>query len=114
MRDVQLARMGKRFSEQKRALVLRKLEDSELTGAEFCRRRGLCYATVMRWRREAQMNAPDSNRLPFVEVELTGDGRNLRGGKLPLEEKSVLCAELSLPGGAVLRLYGSEQSGAEA
>ena len=45
--------MSKRSSEQRRMSVLRKLEGSGLSAAEFCRRRGLCYGTVMGWRRRA-------------------------------------------------------------
>ena len=97
--------MGKRISIEKRRQVLRKLEDSELSGAEFCRRQGLCYASVMRWRREAQHERSDSGRIPFVELEVTDE---IHPGQ---ENDSQLFAELSLPGGAVLRLYGTEQSG---
>lgn len=107
--------MGKRFSEQQRGRVLQKLEDSELTGAEFCRRRGLCYATVMRWRREAQNDSHDANRVPFVEVEVTDECRDLSvGQEIDADSSARLFAELSLPGGAVLRLYGGEQNGTQA
>ena len=103
--------MGKRSSEQKRRWVLQKLKDSELTGAEFCRRRGLCYATVMRWRREAEKDLCDASRVPFVEVELADQSAHENDVD---DSRPRLCAELSLPGGAVLRLYGNEQNGVEA
>jgi len=59
--------MGKKASEQMRRTGLQRLEESVLNAAEFCRRQGLCYATVLRWRREAG----NGRRQPsFVEVEV--------------------------------------------
>jgi transposase-like protein len=83
-----------------RAAVLRALEQSGLSMAEFCRRRGLAYGTVALWRSQARRSAGR-----FVEVETaTAESREVR---------SVLCAELALPGGAVLRVYhrGGEGGG---
>jgi len=77
-----------------RAAVLRALEQSGLTMAEFCRQRGLCYGTVALWRSQAR-----KAERRFVEVETPkadGPGR---------EVPAMLCAELALPGGAVLRVY---------
>lgn len=109
--------MSKRLSEQKRESILQKMEDSELTAAEFCRRRGLCYGTVMGWRRRAKMEGIGvSERMPFVEVDLVdGDSSQVMGSESgapsqePSSMASKLCAELSLPGGAVLRVYGIEK-----
>ncbi len=114
--------MSKRLSEQKRESILQKLEDSELTAAEFCRRRGLCYGTVMGWRRRAKrMGIRSSERMPFVEVDLV-EGNSPQVVSMERGESGVpslassssamasrLCAELSLPGGAVLRVYGIEK-----
>jgi len=80
-----------------RAGVLRALERSGLSMAEFCRRRGLAYATVASWRSMARRAAAD-----FVEVETelaapSESDAGVAGGGL--------CAELVLPGGAVLRVY---------
>lgn len=76
-----------------RAAVLRALEQSGLSMAEFCRRRGLAYGTVALWRSKARRAAGR-----FVEIEPV-DARPAR------ESAAVLCAELALPGGAVLRVY---------
>jgi transposase-like protein len=84
-----------------RAAVLRALEQSGLSMAEFCRRRGLAYGTVALWRSQARRSEGR-----FVEVETAAaESREVR---------SVLCAELALPGGAVLRVYhrGGEGGGA--
>lgn len=77
-----------------RAAVLRALEQSGLSMAEFCRRRGLCYGTIALWRSQARRAAGR-----FIEVE-TPDASGA-----PLEARTMLCAELALPGGAVLRVY---------
>ena len=77
-----------------RAAVLRALEQSGLSMAEFCRRRGLAYGTVALWRAKARQAAGR-----FIEVET-------RAGIGPVGEgAAMLCAELALPGGAVLRVY---------
>jgi transposase-like protein len=77
-----------------RAAVLRALEQSGLSMAEFCRRQGLSYGTVALWRSQARKAGGR-----FIEVE-TSD--------TPAPERAThatLCAELTLPGGAVLRVY---------
>lgn len=80
-----------------RAAVLRALESSGLSMAEFCRRRGLAYATVAAWRSVERRRAGG-----FVEVETPAQaaaaGNSPAGG-------AALCAELLLPGGALLRVY---------
>jgi hypothetical protein len=76
-----------------RAAVLRELEQSGLSMAEFCRRRDLPYATVAAWRSAARREP-----VRFVEVEAA---ESRAGGT------GALCAELLLPGGAVLRVYQS-------
>lgn len=77
-----------------RAAVLRALEQSGLSMAEFCRRRGLAYGTVALWRSQARRTAGR-----FIEVETPDAAAPAR------EACDVLCAELALPGGAVLRVY---------
>jgi hypothetical protein len=84
----------------RRAAVLRELEQSGLSMAEFCRRRDLPYGTVAAWRSGARREA-----VRFVEVETSQSSAGS-----PARGTGVLCAELLLPGGAVLRVY---QSGAE-
>jgi transposase-like protein len=86
-----------------RAAVLRALEHSGLSMAEFCRRRGLPYGTVAVWRSKARRAAGR-----FIEVETPHAAGPQR------EAHAMLCAELALPGGAVLRVYhrGGEGGGA--
>lgn len=119
--------MSKKFSEQKRASILRKLQDSELSAAEFCRRQGLCYGTVMGWRRReggVSIPAPKAPECPasitFVEVDLVdgnrpqvanGESGMASRGSSSMAMPSKLCAELALPGGAVLRVYEAENVG---
>lgn len=80
-----------------RAAVLRALEHSGLSMAEFCRRRGLAYATVAGWRNAARRSGGT-----FVEVEAQG-GAGPPGPQTT--DAAALCVELALPGGAVLRVY---------
>jgi hypothetical protein len=88
----------------RRAAVLRELEQSGLSMAEFCRRRDLPYATVASWRSHAQ-RAP----VRFVEVEAT---QSMTEGRT--HGTGVLCAEVLLPGGAVLRVYQRSGTGGAA
>ena len=84
--------------------LLREFEGSGLTMAEFCRRRKVGYSTMAAWRRSARRGGA-----AFVEVE-------------PLESVAPsaarstgsLCAELMLPGGAVLRVYQIHPTGGRA
>lgn len=87
-----------------RAAVLRALESSGLSMAEFCRRRELPYGTVAAWRSSARRKP-----VRFVEVEAAA-----RAGPAPAVQRhpgSCLCAEVVLPGGAVLRVYQSTGEG---
>lgn len=77
-----------------RAAVLRALEQSGLSMAEFCRRKGLSYSTVALWRARARRAAGR-----FIEVEMPAAATPHR------DPGTVLCAEFTLPGGAVLRVY---------
>jgi len=83
-----------------RAAVLRALEQSGLSMAEFCRRRGLAYGTVALWRSQARRSAGR-----FVEVETAAGVAPACG------VRAMLCAELALPGGAVLRVYHRGDAG---
>jgi len=80
-----------------RAAVLRALEQSALSMAAFCRQRGLAYATVASWRSMARRAGAG-----FVEVETDGPAAPAGGAA---GGGDMLCAELLLPGGAVLRVY---------
>ena len=96
--------------EDHRLAVLRELDGSGLTMAEFCRRRDLPYGTVAAWRSM-------SRRKPvrFVEVEATdhSHGPPAKPGDRG-HVTSSLCAELVLPGGAVLRIYQNTGAGGAA
>ena len=87
--------------QDRRAAVLRELERSGLSMAEFCRRRELCYGTVALWRAQARSAAGR-----FIEVE-TADAAS----SSPPEPGNMLCAELTLPGGAVRRVYHHGREG---
>lgn len=92
-------------AENRRASLLREFECSGLTMAEFCRRREVGYSTMAAWRRACR---PSPQPGAFVEVEALGVS-----GAQPVTEGSQrnLCAELMLPGGAVLRVYQIPSTG---
>lgn len=77
--------------------MLRELDHSGLSMAEFCRRRELPYGTVAAWRGMAR-------RAPIRFIEIVPEPV-VEQTTLPREESRGLCAELTLPGGAVLRVY---------
>jgi hypothetical protein len=94
---------------QGRGAVLRDLEGSGLSMAEFCRRRGLAYATVAAWRGAARRR-----RRGFVEVEAADEAGDEPGAVSRAQSGGSgrgLCAELVLPGGVVLRVYQSNGTG---
>ena len=84
--------------------LLREFERSGLTMAEFCRRRELGYSTMAAWRRSCRERSA-----AFVEVEPVDCGHPLTG-----RSNGRLCAELMLPGGAVLRVYQINPTGGPA
>lgn len=84
--------------------LLREFEHSGLTMAEFCRRREVGYSTMAAWRRSCR-ERPGA----FVEVE------PLESVAAPVARSNGrLCAELMLPGGAVLRVYQINPTGGQA
>lgn len=78
--------------------MLRELDESGLSMAEFCRRRKLVYATVAAWRSVARRHRPD-----FVEVEVESAACAESSTWRP--DPATLSAELLLPGGVVLRVF---------
>jgi lambda repressor-like predicted transcriptional regulator len=90
----------KASKEMDRAEVLRRLEGSGQSMAQFCREQGLAYWTVAEWRRKARRQRP----VEWVEVEPVG-GELARLGPQAAVGNGALAAELALPGGAVLRIY---------
>ena len=99
--------MRTRRTLDRRAAVLRELDGSGLSMAEFCRQRRLVYGTVAAWRSEERRR-----RASFVEVEIASDDgaspASIGDGRF---KGRALCAELSLPGGMVLRLFGHHADG---
>lgn len=90
--------------EDRRVALLREFEDSGLTMAEFCRRREVGYSTMAAWRRSFR-----ERTAAFVEVE------PLQSVAAPAARSNGrLCAELVLPGGAVLRVYQIHPTGGRA
>ena len=90
--------------EDRRVALLREFERSGLSMAEFCRRREVGYSTMAAWRRSGRGGTG-----AFVEVEPLECGA-------PAAARSTgrLCAELVLPGGAVLRVYQINATGGPA
>lgn len=87
----------------RRVALLREFAGSGLSMAEFCRRRELAYSTMMAWRRTGREGGPPQGRpAAFVEVETVGISR---AESVSDHDRRRVCAELVLPGGAVLRVY---------
>lgn len=97
--------MRKRRTLDRRAAVLRELDESGLSMAEFCRQRKLAYGTLAGWRRALRRQ-----RTSFVEVEIAEDKRSSPVSSGACLWDAGLCAELLLPGGAVLRVFGQHRS----
>ncbi len=110
--------MGRAISEEQRATVLRELERSGLSVAEFCRRHGCAYGTVVRWRRAARKRADQGEaRGRFVELEWAENDAGepmVQSMENPKGAVAMLCAELALPDGVVLRVYRNSVKGGEA
>ena len=101
-------------AENRRVALLREFDGSGLSMAEFCSRRGVGYSTMAAWLR-AWRSRPTAT---FVEVEplLAGHGEGGGSTAVPAHGRSTgsLCAELMLPGGAVLRVYQIHPTGGAA
>jgi transposase-like protein len=92
-----------------RAAVLRLLERSGQSVAEFCRDQGLPYGVVSRWRREAR-NRP-GRAVEWVELESEAESASpttkVEGGS----GAGRVVAEVSLGGGVSIRIYRQEGGG---
>jgi hypothetical protein len=86
--------------------VLRELDESGLSMAEFCRQRKLVYGTVAAWRSEQRRQ-----RAGFVEVEIANDDGSSPVCIAASCGERALCAELLLPGGMVLRVFDHHTGG---
>lgn len=84
--------------------LLREFERSGVSMAEFCRRQKVGYSTMAAWRRTCRKRST-----AFVEVEPVE-----REEPLVVAGSGSLCAELVLPGGAVLRVYQNTPTGGQA
>ena len=104
-----------------RERVLREFDRSGVSVAEFCRRRGLAYSTVMAWRRRRRQAVrfveivPEVARegVPVEAVAPVSDGRGSavrpRDGSRAGSAQAALCVEVCLPGGVSLRVFGPPQ-----
>ena len=101
-------------AENRRAALLREFVGSGLSMAEFCRRRVVGYSTMAAWRRTWRRRPAAT----FVEVEPLLGGPGGGGGATAVaahgRSPGSLCAELMLPGGAVLRVYQIHPTGGAA
>ena len=97
-------------AENRRVALLREFEGSGLSMAEFCRRRGLGYRTMVAWRRFGRSRPASA----FVEVEPLPSGGGGDGVVASSPGTGSLCAELLLPGGAMLRIYQIHPTGGAA
>lgn len=98
----------------RRVALLREFEGCGLSLAEFCRQRKVAYSTMMAWRRAGRQGwPPEGQRAAFIEVEAVG-GRGPEPVRDPGHGHGTVCAELMLPGGAVLRIYQMGSTGGRA
>ncbi len=103
---------NQRSGKDRRVALLREFEGCGLSMAEFCRRREVAYSTMMAWRRLSRQGVlPQGRRAAFIEVEAVGVS-----GVGPVRDagQGKVCAELVLPGGAVLRVYQMTSTGGQA
>jgi len=99
---------------RRRAAVLRDLERSGISMAEYCRRRGLVYATVAAWRSMARRKAARFIELEAVPECTAPDSPVPVPTAYTVGMRPVLCAELALPGGMLLRIYQQPGEGGAA
>ncbi len=70
----------KRYSVAEREWILEELRASGLSLAAFCRREGLCYATVCGWRKRAQAgDSAAAGEGPITLVELQTEAEPAEG-----------------------------------
>ena len=102
--------------------VLRELDRSGGSAAEFCRRRGLAYSTVMAWRRRRAVRFVEilpevaGEGGPVAAVAPGSDGRGNAGssrdgsrdGSREAAAQAALRVEVCLPGGVILRVFAPQ------
>lgn len=89
-----------------RAAVLRLLERSGQSVAEFCREQRLPYGVVSRWRQESRSVARDVVRWVELEAEVESAPPSAPGGDRSGSSRMV--AEVSLGGGVMIGIYRQE------
>ena len=89
-----------------RAVVLRLLERSGQSVAEFCREQGLPYGLVSRWRREARSGTRETVR--WVELESEADKAQPAAKAEAGNDVGRVVAEVSLGGGVTIRICRQE------
>jgi hypothetical protein len=89
-----------------RAAVLRLLERSEQSVAEFCREQGVPYGLVPRWRRQAR-NRP-GRAVEWVELESESESASPTTKDEGGSGVGRVVAEVSLGGGVSIRIYRQE------
>jgi transposase-like protein len=87
-------------------VVLRLLERSGQSVAEFCREQDLPYGVVSRWRREAR--AADGSGVRWVEVEAAAESAPPTPSRGKDVDLTSVVAEVSLGGGVMIRVYRQE------
>ena len=83
--------------------LLRELEESGLSMAEFCRRRGLVYSSVAAWRSAARRRAKSRQFVELIPTDTAPSPRSTASVTEALPRR--LAAEMLLPGGIFLRIY---------
>ena len=86
--------------------MLRLLERSGQSVAEFCREQGLPYWLVSRWRREALKRTREAVR--WVELESEVDDAPASAMAEGGSSVGRVVAEVSLGGGVTIRIYRQE------
>jgi transposase-like protein len=93
--------------------LIRQWEGSGLSQSEFCRQRGLSAGSLTRWRNQADRRATAAaldggdplTEVRFVEAQC--DSGEPEPGPTSGDRCPALLAELTLPGGILLRLYAN-------
>lgn len=91
----------KRYSAVEREWILEEFQRSGLSRAAFCRREGLCYATLRAWLKRApgeEATKRDGESVTFVELDREGAEDRIDPGSG--------CIEVVLVGGSVVRFAG--------
>jgi hypothetical protein len=92
-----------------RAAVLRLLERSGQSVAEFCREQGLPYGVVSRWCREARNRT--NGAVKWVELESEAESGSPTTENEGGSGAGRVVAEVSLGGGVSIRIYRQEGGG---